>query len=898
MNMETSVSSTSPSKGAGSEPESDYDVEVVIFFVTTEHGLLMQDSFTKKFPLGNLLGIGVPRIFFQNAPNIQRTFENDALVDVNAKPRISSKLMRDFVGMDDIESNPNVKVALLDFSFFLTLGKLDEAYRCIKAIDSPSVWENMAQMCIKTKRLDVAEVCLGNMGHARGAAALRASRVENSVDVSVGILAIQLGFNDDAVKLFRETKRYDLLNKLYQAVGDWGKAIQVATNYDRVHLKTTHHNYAKHLESIGDIDLAIEHFELAETARHEVPRMLFNNGKIEELEHYVNRSKDEQLLKWWAQYMESNEYFDKACKYYRRGGDFLSLVRIACFKEDFNQASEIIQESGDRSAAYHFARQLEIQGDYHSAINFFADAGCYNHSIRLAKAYGLDAELMRFALESTPSLMIDCAIYFEERNEFEKAIQLYRKGGDLPRALDLCFRAGENNPSKSKAYYEMLNAIAQDLGADTSPQTLARCGEFLVNHKQFDKAVELFVMAKRYTQAIDMCMQHRVNITDEMVKMLTPNTDNMDPAEKKEIYQELGKALKKQGSYTLASKMYTQAGDRIRGIKCLVRSGDTKAVIKFAQVSRNAEIYTLAANYLQQMNWRESVDIMKAIIQFYTKANAFEQLAGFYDSCAQVEIDDYRDYEKAIGALKEALKYLNRAGTKSAADMSDMIEKRIGMIEKFVTAKKLMKRDPKAMVAMCEELLQEPMLEEAIRSGDCLAMLVEYFHDSGNFAEAHHYIEEMEARRIPLHPYVDAEVIEAVVKATGGPKGQSKKSKNSGGSKPTGGPSSGVARVGLADSKTDDDVIDEVDEPKQDIKANVGLGDTFGTTDSQQSQGMLARDEDELDEDLDELEEDFEPEPSPVKNKRAPLMTNVTLGQHCFISSAYFIRETLMNPCC
>ena len=49
------------------------------------------------------------------------------------------------------------------------------------------------------------------------------------------------------------------------------------------------------------------------------------------------------------------------------------------------------------------------------------------------------------------------------------------------------------------------------------------------------------------------------------------------------------------------------------------------------------------------MNWRESVDIMKAIIQFYTKAQAFEQLAGFYDSCAQVEIDDYRDYEKAIG---------------------------------------------------------------------------------------------------------------------------------------------------------------------------------------------------------------------------------------------------------
>lgn len=92
-------------------------------------------------------------------------------------------------------------------------------------------------------------------------------------------------------------------------------------------------------------------------------------------------------------------------------------------------------------------------------------------------------------------------------------------------------------------------------------------------------------------------------------------------------------------------------GDRIRAIKCLVRSGDTKAVIQFATISRNAEIYTLAANYLQQMNWRESVDIMKAIIMFYTKAKSWEQLARFYDSCALVEIDEYRDYEKVFWCL-------------------------------------------------------------------------------------------------------------------------------------------------------------------------------------------------------------------------------------------------------
>ena len=50
---------------------------------------------------------------------------------------------------------------------------MDEAFKSIKLIKSESVWENMARMCVKTRRLDVAAVCLGHMGHARGAKALR-----------------------------------------------------------------------------------------------------------------------------------------------------------------------------------------------------------------------------------------------------------------------------------------------------------------------------------------------------------------------------------------------------------------------------------------------------------------------------------------------------------------------------------------------------------------------------------------------------------------------------------------------------------------------------------------------------------------------------------------------------
>lgn len=47
-------------------------------------------------------------------------------------------------------------------------------------------------MCVKTKRLDVASVCLGNMKSARSARALRKAMKEPEHDARVAILAVQL----------------------------------------------------------------------------------------------------------------------------------------------------------------------------------------------------------------------------------------------------------------------------------------------------------------------------------------------------------------------------------------------------------------------------------------------------------------------------------------------------------------------------------------------------------------------------------------------------------------------------------------------------------------------------------------------------------------------------------
>ena len=41
---------------------------------------------------------------------------------------------------------------------------------------------------------------------------------------------------------------------------------------------------------------------------------------------------------------------------------------------------------------------------------------------------------------------------------------------------------------------------------------------------------------------------------------------------------------------------------------------------------------------------------MKNIISFYTRAKAFDRLAMFYDTCAGLEIDEYKDYVAKIPA--------------------------------------------------------------------------------------------------------------------------------------------------------------------------------------------------------------------------------------------------------
>ncbi|XP_024408937.2 intraflagellar transport protein 140 homolog isoform X2 [Desmodus rotundus] len=737
------------------------DVLILSFFVSEEHGFLLQDSFPRPPAYQSLLGMEVPHYCFTRKPG---EADRDNQADPGLHCVVGRRPLRDFAGLEDCDKP--TQNAVLNFSYFIAVGDMDEAFKSIKLIKSQAVWENMARVCVKTQRLDVAKVCLGNMGHARGARALREAEQEPELEARVAVLAIHLGMLEEAEQLYTKCKRYDLLNKLYQASGQWQKAIEVAELHDRVHLRTTYYNYAKHLEASADCSLALSYYEKSDTHRFEVPRMLSED--LQSLELYINKMKDKTLWRWWAQYLESQAEMDAALHYYELAQDYFSLVRIHCFQGNIQKAAEIANETGSWAASYHLARQYESQEDVRQAVHFYARAQAFNNAIRLCKENSLDDQLMNLALLSSPEDMIEAARYYEEKGEqMDRAVMLYHKAGHFSKALELAFATQQ---------FVALQLIAEDLDDKSDPALLARCSDFFVEHSQYEKAVELLLAAKKYQEALQLCLEQNMTITEEMAEKMTVSKDCTDLSEesRRELLEQIANCCVRQGNYHLATKKYTQAGNKVKAMRALLKSGDTEKIVFFAGVSRQKEIYIMAANYLQSLDWQKEPETMKNIISFYTKGRALDLLAGFYDACAQVEINEYQNYDKAHGALTEAYKCLSKAKAKSPLDQETklaQLQSKMTLVKRFIQARRTYGEDPKESVKQCELLLEEPDLDSAVRLGDVCGFLVEHYLRTEEFQMAYKYLEEMR-RRLPaakVSYYVSQQTVDAVHQGLGLP---------------------------------------------------------------------------------------------------------------------------------
>lgn len=67
-----------------------------------------------------------------------------------------------------------------------------------------------------------------------------------------------------------------------------------------------------------------------------------------------------------------------------------------------------------------------------------------------------------------------------------------------------------------------------------------------------------------------------------MADLMTPEKTDFNAAERNATLMRIAKACKQQGQFHLACKKYTQAGDRVKAMKALMKSRDTEKVIYYA----------------------------------------------------------------------------------------------------------------------------------------------------------------------------------------------------------------------------------------------------------------------------------------------------------------------------
>ena len=180
---------------------------------------------------------------------------------------------------------------------------------------------------------------------------------------------------------------------------------------------------------------------------------------------------------------------------------------------------------------------------------------------------------------------------------------------------------------------------------DADPSLLAKAADFLISNGQHDKAADLLITAGKYEEAIELCVNHQVEMTEERAERLTlpKSEDEAHMERRRTILEKVADCCLLQENYAQATRNYTQAGDKLKAMRALLKSGETSKIIYFASKCRQKEIYYEAANYLQCLDWAsspEGKDIKKNIVTFYTKAKALDSLARFYEESARYEIDE------------------------------------------------------------------------------------------------------------------------------------------------------------------------------------------------------------------------------------------------------------------
>lgn len=142
----------------------------------------------------------------------------------------------------------------------------------------------------------------------------------------------------------------------------------------------------------------------------------------------------------------------------------------------------------------------------------------------------------------------------------------------------------------------------------------------------------------------------------------------------------------------------------------------------------------------------------------------------------QVEIDEFQNYEKALGAMNEAARCLGKVVTPREPTQHrralEIVQSRMANIKRFVDIKRLFERgEQHAGLTQCQNLLLTggEDLEQSVRRGDVYALMIQTAIKLGDFDSARKYVTDLQTlltkyTNSSITYYLSKEVLETLAK--------------------------------------------------------------------------------------------------------------------------------------
>ena len=702
-----------------------------------------------------LCGVDLPRVYIQSAQGVLP----------------QSYVLPQFEGLDTADEAS--KKALMELNFYIAAGDIDSAFNAIRSIENKGIWHSLAQMCAQMRRIDLADLCFGKM--EEGASAIILHKVKESGDQiqTLSLVDNQLKLYDEAKKVAADNRRNDILAQTQIALGEWEDAIKNVSLNDRIHLNLTEYQYARSLEIRGDLQGAIKHYEASGTIAVELPRLALQANDLKLFFSYIaDRSVSEispRMLIWIGRFYEAHGQIDQALEYFDYANSTKEKVRLLCCSDRWDEAAKIVSKSNSRAIITSYARllmkrlefyvkpensnpQVDTDKMKHQIVELFRKARQFAQAIEFAVQYEMVDDILALSFSAPKALVCKAAQWFETQKEHKNAIILYSRCGRMNRALALCFISKQ---------YDALEEIADTLNAKTDPNVLVRCGNYFIESERWSKAAQCYALAGQFDTVIQLCNEHNVKISSHVLQDLAENIKD------KEILGRFAELCEQQGAFKIAASLYTKMKDILSAIKALIRSGDVDKVIKMAKLSRRKDGFILAANYLMTLNPRESENNFSTAVAFYSKAEAYDKLARFYESSAQMEIDEYQEYEKGLELLLKAVEILQEHEAPDRERILETLTGKVQLIKLYVGASQIVKEDPQKALAVCVKLLKTKSIEACMRPDDIYILMVQCYVQQGNFQGAYKILEDLRKSGTDITWFMEVDAIQKIYQACG-----------------------------------------------------------------------------------------------------------------------------------